>query len=45
MKLLLAILLLSMTGCGLIFHAEKVTFGFGDNEGLKSVSEVTKSIP
>lgn len=42
MKLLLAILLLSMTGCGLIFHAEKVTFGFGDNEGLKDVAAVAQ---
>lgn len=42
MRIILALILLSMTGCGLLFHAEKVTFGFGDKEGLKDVSAVAQ---
>jgi hypothetical protein len=44
MKVIIALLLLSLTGCGVVFHAEKVTFGIAtDNEGLAHVSEVAKS--
>ena len=44
MRILIALLLLTLTSCGFIFHAEKVTLGIAtDNEGLANVSEVAKS--
>lgn len=42
-KILIALLLLSFTACGVILHVEKVTLGVGTTESIKNVSEVAKN--